>query len=169
MIFWPSSPTLCSYAMQTIMLDWMFFLNYGSMEEGQAGKPLPFIWIVLELINFFLYSYSFVVTCWGNELTLKFQWLSNVFSLIITYIQCQLVTGAGWGFEFTVTQGFWLAEAPLSYILIHAIDKTGFRRPSGFKGFALVKNWVILLARTSHVVPPNCKKTGEYKGTWNHW
>ena len=114
---------LLIYYANTIVLDWLFFLNYSSMEEGQAGKPLPFIWIVLEFINFFLYSYSFVITRWGNELTLKSQWLSNVFSLIITYIQCQLVTGAGWGFESTVTQGFWLAEAPLSYILIYAIDK----------------------------------------------
>lgn len=153
---------LICYA-NTVTLDWLFFLNYGSMEVGQAGKPLPFIWLDLEFFNFFLYSYSFVITWWGNELTPKSQWVSYVFSLIMTYMQCQLVTGAGWGFEFTVTQGLWLAEAPLSYILIHEIDKTGFRCPSSFQCFALVKTCVILVARTNHVVPPNCKKTQKYK------
>lgn len=46
---------------------------------------------------------------------------------------------------------------------MHAIDKTGFRRPFSFQCFALVKTCVILVARISHVVPANCKKTGKYK------
>ena len=129
-----------------------------------AGKPLPFIWIVLEFINFFLYSYSFVIPCWGNELTLKSQWLSNVFSLIFTYIQCQLVTGAGWGFEFTVTQGFWPAETPLSSILIHAIDKMGFRRPFSFQCFALVKTCVILWPEQVMRFHLTVKRLGSIRG-----
>lgn len=143
--------------------------------RGWEEKQFPFICIFLQ---FFHYSWSSVIIYRSNELTVKSQWLNLTIFSSCSWNRSRAKLKLCSALD-SVTQRFWLTEAPLSYswtigntwLLPHPCDgqRTLHKTFHWEWSVLLSKRHVIPLTRTTHMASPNCRRPGKYKSTWNNW
>lgn len=144
---------------------------------GGAGRKNNSLLFALFL-QFFHYSWSSAIIYRSNELTIKSQQLNLTIFSSCSWNRSRAKLKLCSALD-SVTQRFWLTEAPLSYswtiwntwLLPHPCDgqRTLHKNFHWEWSVLLWKRHVIPLTRTTHMASPNCRSPGKYKSIWNNW